>query len=123
MTQIIHDKEAEMKLSEKKGAALMKDLKRQLQQEKRHCERLQEQLTEVQKMKLHDDNASLSTPSELFRPPSRDGSLSSLTGSVTAGSVTTQSSSLMPLTDETATLLARVAELKEQNWNLEEKVD
>jgi chromosome segregation ATPase len=88
--QIIHDKEAEMKLSEKKGAALMKDLKRQLQQEKRHCERLQEQLTEVQKMKLHDDNASLSTPSELFRPPSRDGSLSSLTGSVTAGSVTTQ---------------------------------
>lgn len=121
--QIIHDKEAEMKLSEKKGAALMKDLKRQLQQEKRHCERLQEQLTEVQKMKLHDDNASLSTPSELFRPPSRDGSLSSLTGSVTAGSVTTQSSSLMPLTDETATLLARVAELKEQNWNLEEKVD
>jgi hypothetical protein len=34
-----------------------------------------------------------------------------------------QSSSLMPLTDETATLLARVAELKEQNWNLEEKVD
>ena len=62
-----------MKLSGKKGAALviaecvlailsccgktllavaqMKDLKRQLQQEKRHCERLQEQLTEVQKMK------------------------------------------------------------------------
>ncbi|XP_062522248.1 GRIP1-associated protein 1-like [Corticium candelabrum] len=124
--QAIEDKEAEMKLNEKKGAALMKDLKRQLLLEKRRSERLQEQLTENKgtRSATYDEGFSLPVQSESARPSSRDSSLSSLTGLPTPSqkeSVTSQSSGTA-LSDDTTALLAKVTELQETNWTLEEKI-
>eukprot|EP00118_Oscarella_pearsei_P008812 m.47241 g.47241 ORF g.47241 m.47241 type:complete len:855 (+) comp33771_c0_seq6:68-2632(+) len=118
--QALLDKNAENKLFEKKSVSLMKDLKRQLQLERKRSERMQEQVSETKGKQSLDElfvppSASLSA--DLHRPPSRDGSNSSTAAAATAGASSTTS-----LPDDTTDLLARLAGLREENWLLEERV-
>ncbi|XP_033109260.1 GRIP1-associated protein 1-like isoform X2 [Anneissia japonica] len=120
----------ERKISEKKGIATVKDLKRQLKMERKRAEKLQERLQQVladaspSRLGLDDllqipdyesrqkfDNSSVSSWSQSGAGTSFDATQSPDV-SVVAGS----------LSDETTELIARITELQQCNWTLEEKV-
>ncbi|XP_065829343.1 GRIP1-associated protein 1-like [Oscarella lobularis] len=114
--QALADKDVERKLAEKKSAALIKDLKRQLQLERKRSEKMKEQVSETKgKQSLDELFVPPSSTSDSHRPPSRESSASSATGGLTH-----PSSGSLP--DETTDLLSRLAEMREENWRLEEKV-
>ncbi|XP_013382148.1 GRIP1-associated protein 1 [Lingula anatina] len=139
LKQQIKDKEEEMRIHEKKGASTLKDFKRQLHAERKRGEKLQERLQKL----VSESKGGRQAAEELLMgkdPESRhkgdNGSISSWSGisgnkdtlsnsnysasqSPDEGSV----SSPMSLTQENNDLLCRVAELQQQNWNLQEQVN
>ncbi|CAF0909026.1 unnamed protein product [Didymodactylos carnosus] len=108
---------------ERKGAALLKDLQKQLHTEKKKTERLQEKLTEL----LSGDKTALD---ELFYIPrtdgSRGGSVSSFNGGNThaaeRASITSVPIISSPLEQENNDLILKLAKVQEEKAVLEEKV-
>lgn len=141
LQQEAKDSVGDRKIQEKKGLAMVKDLKRQLQVERNRAEKLQERLQEV----LNDQNRSVDEilqSSSAFEKPKGDASSISSWSYVSGGTaerenkdVTLQSDTssgghdspnrISPtlLESETNNLLAKVAQLQQKNWILEEKVN
>ncbi|KAF8781715.1 GRIP1-associated protein 1 like protein [Argiope bruennichi] len=141
LEQDIKDSVDDRKIQEKKGYAMVKDLKRQLQVERNRAEKLQERLQEV----LNEQNRSVDEilqSSAGFEKPKGDASSISSWSYVSGGTaerenkdVTQQSDTssgghdspnrISPtlLESETNNLLAKVAQLQQKNWVLEEKVN
>ncbi|GFR17062.1 GRIP1-associated protein 1 [Trichonephila clavata] len=141
LQQEAKDSVGDRKIQEKKGLAMVKDLKRQLQVERNRAEKLQERLQEV----LNDQNRSVDEilqSSSAFEKPKGDASSISSWSYVSGGTaerenkdVTLQSDTssgghdspnrISPtiLESETNSLLAKVGQLQQKNWILEEKVN
>ncbi|GIY37658.1 GRIP1-associated protein 1 [Caerostris darwini] len=140
LEQAAKDSVDDRKIQEKKGLAMVKDLKRQLQVERNRAEKLQERLQEV----LNEQNRSVDEilQSSTFEKPKGDASSISSWSYVSGGTaerenkdVTLQSDTssgghdspnrVSPtlLESETNNLLAKVAQLQQKNWVLEEKVN
>ena len=144
MKQELKDGVEERKISEKKGQALLKDLKRQLQQERSKNEKLQEKMkecfettsnaseppmrgdvdcdrTSVSSWSLmsgqNDRDTATSTPSKLSPSPfhSSNGLINDQFGEEVNRSQT-------EVQFENDALLSRVGKLQEEKWMLEEKV-
>ncbi|CAF0722314.1 unnamed protein product [Rotaria sordida] len=114
----------EKRAHERKGAALMKDLQKQLNAEKKKNERMQEKLTEL----LSGDKAALD---ELFYIPKTDGSRQGDTASVSSfsgigyvdrASVTSNQMSTTALEQENKDLIQKLARTQEERSILEEQV-
>jgi hypothetical protein len=114
----------EKRAHERKGAALMKDLQKQLNAEKKKNERMQEKLTEL----LSGDKTALD---ELFYIPKTDGSRQGDTASVSSfggtgyvdrASVTSVQMSTVALEQENKDLIQKLARAQEERSILEEKV-
>ncbi|XP_071960617.1 GRIP1-associated protein 1-like isoform X2 [Antedon mediterranea] len=119
----------ERKISEKKGITMVKDLKRQLKMERKRAEKLQERLQQV----LADTSPSrlgidlLQIQDYESRQKLDTSSVSSWSQSGVGTSLdNTQSPEVSivggSLSDETTELIARITELQQTNWTLEEKV-
>lgn len=129
----------ERKIQEKKGVAMVKDLKRQLQVERNRAEKLQERLQEV----LNEQNRSVD---EILQASSSDkpkGDASSISSwsyvsgctadkdhkenmpSDTSSGDHDSPNRVSPvlLESETSSLLSKIAVLQQKNWTLEEKVN
>ncbi|XP_072026550.1 GRIP1-associated protein 1-like isoform X2 [Amphiura filiformis] len=135
LRQEIKDGLENRKLSEKKGLTMVKDLKRQLKQERKRADKLQEKISEV--LSQHSqgkpgmDELFQNTLSENRQKLETSSSVSSWSASGTreyAGSDQGQSpdgSMNIPsvsLSEETTELIARLTELQQEKWSLEEKV-
>lgn len=134
LKQDIKDGIEDRKISEKKGHALVKDLKRQLQSEKKRNEKLQEKMKEC----LNETSSNISDPSrELEVDRSSISSWSLMSGnndretstpaiSPLPNSSTDQSpeepSSVSIQQQENEVLMARLAIAQEQKWTLEERL-
>jgi len=134
LKQDIKDGIEDRKISEKKGHALVKDLKRQLQSEKKRNEKLQEKMKEC----LNETSSNISDPSrELEVDRSSISSWSLMSGnndretstpaiSPLPTSSTDQSpdepSSAVIQQQENEVLMARLAIAQEQKWTLEERL-
>ncbi|XP_071784122.1 GRIP1-associated protein 1-like isoform X2 [Asterias amurensis] len=122
----------ERKIGEKKGYTMVKDLKRQLRQERKRGDKLQERLQEF----LTQSNQGRGGIEELFQDTSFDDRQKLDSSSVSSWSMTGQmakdTSEIAPspngsmmsaaLSEETNELIARMTELQTANWALEEKV-
>ncbi|XP_023222811.1 GRIP1-associated protein 1-like [Centruroides sculpturatus] len=128
----------ERKIQEKKGLSMVKELKRQLQVERRRAEKLQERLQELlnespqsrcddilQSVELSDkqkgDTSSISSWSLMS-----GGNLDSSKESAAASEMpnhTSERNTPVHLEQETSNLLERVAILQEEKWTLEEKIN
>lgn len=127
----------ERKIQEKKGLSMVKELKRQLQVERRRAEKLQERLQELlnespegrcddilQSVELSDkqkgDTSSISSWSLMS-----GGNLDSSKESTGAAEMpnTVERNTPVHLEQETSNLLERVAVLQEEKWTLEEKIN
>lgn len=141
LQQELKDSVDERKIHEKKGLSMVKDLKRQLQIERKRAEKLQERLQEI----LSDQNRSvddiLQTGNQADKTKGDASSVSSW--SYVSGGTTDKEnreyalqsdgssgghdspSRLSPtlLENETSNLLAKVTYLQQKNWTLEEKVN
>ncbi|KFM80948.1 GRIP1-associated protein 1, partial [Stegodyphus mimosarum] len=131
----------ERKIQEKKGFAMVKDLKRQLQVERNRAEKLQERLQEVlneqnrsvdeilQSSNVYDkqkgDTSSISSWSYVSggtaERENKDSNMQSDTSS--GGHESPNRASPTVLETETTNLLAKIAQLQQKNWTLEEKVN
>lgn len=128
----------ERKIQEKKGLSMVKELKRQLQVERRRAEKLQERLQELlnespegrcddilQSVELSDkqkgDTSSISSWS-LMSGGNLDSSKES-TGAAEMPNNTVERNTPVHLEQETSNLLERVAVLQEEKWTLEEKIN
>ncbi|XP_054719940.1 GRIP1-associated protein 1-like [Uloborus diversus] len=141
LQQEAKDSVDERKIQEKKGLTMVKDLKRQLLVERNRAEKLQERLQEV----LNEQNRSVDDilqSSGPFDKPKGDASSISSWSYVSGGTAereakdgTVQSDtssgghespnrvSPTMLETETSSLLAKVTQLQQKNWTLEEKVN
>lgn len=137
LQQSIKDGVCERKIQEKKGMTMLKDLKRQLHAERKRAEKLQERLQEVltdtknksmeelfqpaDPRDLNLDSSSVSSwstgASGLGKDSSASGPQSPTTNNNSFGSLSPDSG------DEYAELLHRLAEVQEEKWSLEEKVN
>lgn len=141
LQQELKDSVDERKIHEKKGLSMVKDLKRQLQVERKRAEKLQERLQEI----LSDQNRTvddiLHTGNQSDKAKGDASSVSSW--SYVSGGTTDKEnrecvlqsdgssgghdspSRLSPtlLENETSNLLAKVTYLQQKNWTLEEKVN
>ena len=128
--QEVKDKDVENVIAGKKGDHLVKDLKRQLKLERKKTEQLQQRLQEVcSENRARENFENLFDPNlskESGRRNSGDSSM--LSGSsVTNESQDTKepspdSSFSVSVNDETMDLIARVADLQQEKWQLEERV-
>lgn len=127
LEMVKHDKEAEIKIVEKKTSGLIRDLRRQVQQMQRKEEKLQQQLSNT---RLRDD-VMLSVKREISHSShdtssqhSRGSSISSLKAITGDGNVEPVSSNQEePLSmEESKELMVRVAQLQLEKSTLEEKV-
>jgi chromosome segregation ATPase len=140
LEQEIKDHADDRKIHEMKGAAMIKDLKKQVQSERHRADNLQERLQRF----LSESPQALQAVEELFHPPDvnkrhktgEDGSSVSswslVGGAVTGGgggsrdgsciSQTPEEDGWMVLRQENNELLRRMTELQQQAWTLEEKV-
>lgn len=139
LQQAAKDSVGERKIQEKKGVAMVKDLKRQLQVERNRAEKLQERLQEV----LNEQNRSVD---EILQGSSGDkpkGDASSISSwsYVSGGTADKENKenlqsdtssgghespnriSPILLESETNNLLGKIAQLQQKNWTLEEKVN
>ncbi|XP_064399801.1 GRIP1-associated protein 1-like [Halichondria panicea] len=131
----VEDKQAGVKIVEKKSMALLKDLKQQLKQMQKREERLQEQLNQL-KGGVSLDYTSMPSHESIADSASkhsRDSSLSSMRGIREGGAEGLNSplsglsgasllSGQVSVNEETTELLGRVAELQEDKWALEARV-
>lgn len=121
LKQELTDEKDAKKLTEKKHQAAIKDIKRQLQLEKKRGDKLQEKLIEA---KLNYDDISYDAESK----KSFNGG-GSLVGGMQNGDTCSVSSLDNTLRqnsqtiDESKQLLDKIAQLQELNWRLEEKVN
>ncbi|XP_074873513.1 GRIP1-associated protein 1 isoform X2 [Carettochelys insculpta] len=138
LRQEVKDTVDEQRILEKKGSTVLKDLKRQLQLERKRADKLQERLqdvltnsktrTGIEELGLAEisspsrgqtgDSSSISSFSyrEIMKEGSGPGSTKSNTGSP-------QSQRPAELSDEEVTeLFQRLAETQQEKWLLEEKV-
>ncbi|KAG8198992.1 hypothetical protein JTE90_001791 [Oedothorax gibbosus] len=140
LQQEAKDSVDERKIQEKKGLSMVKDLKRQLQVERNRAEKLQERLQEV----LNEQNRSVD---DILQPsserPKGDASSISSWSYVSGGTAErdnkdvtlnsdassnghespNQELSSTLLETENTSLLAKVAQLQQKIWMLEEKVN
>ncbi|KAK7499497.1 hypothetical protein BaRGS_00009149 [Batillaria attramentaria] len=138
LKQSIKDGVDERKIHEKKGMTMLKDLKRQLHAERKRAEKLQERLQEVLSDTKNKSMEELFRPADLGDPLHCDASSVSSwsTGASGLGKDSTASGPQSPTTnnnsfpsvspdpgDEYAELLHRLAEVQEEKWALEEKVN
>jgi len=114
----------EKRTHERKGAALIKDLQKQLNAEKKKNERMQEKLTEL----LSGDKAALD---EIFYIPKSDGSRQGDTASVSSfggtgyidrASLASTQMGTVALEQENKDLIQKLARAQEERSVLEEKV-
>ncbi|KAI0215582.1 GRIP1-associated protein 1 [Lamellibrachia satsuma] len=128
LRQDIKDGLEDRKLQEKKRASTTRDLKRQLQAERRKVEKLQERLQQVL-----TDTKSRPTMEELLEQADVDerykgdgSSVSSWSGAGNLSKDTNQSlddeSSCSVLEHDNVALMQRIGALQQQNWTLDEKV-
>ncbi|XP_074647012.1 GRIP1-associated protein 1-like isoform X2 [Tubulanus polymorphus] len=137
LEQEIKDKVEERKIHEKKGATLLKDLKRQLHSERKRAEKLQERLQEVladpNKRQSMDDLFRASVESDRYKGD--NSSISSWSASGFSRDLTPNTSINSPsspndaemtspgqLEQENNDLISRVSELQQEKWNFEERV-
>ncbi|XP_038067365.1 GRIP1-associated protein 1-like [Patiria miniata] len=132
LKQNAKDSVEERKLGEKKGLTMVKDLKRQLRQERKRADKLQERLQEF----LSQNNQGRAGIEELFQDISDEDrqkhDSSSVSSWSTSGQMAKDSSENVPspngsmmsaaLSEETTELISRMTELQTANWALEEKV-
>lgn len=123
------------KISERKGHSMVKDLKRQLQAEKKRTERLQERLREWAETTSNMSDPP-SQPLEADRSSTSSWSLMSGHGAIGEGPLASSplptytnsedpsppDVSSPPLEEENETLMARVATLQQEKWALEERL-
>lgn len=129
----------EIKIQEKKGVSMVKDLKRQLQVERNRAEKLQERLQEV----LNEQNRSVEEilQTSVADKPKGDASSISSWSYVSGYTADKENKENLPsdtssgghespnrvspvlLESETSSLLTKVAQLQQKNWTLEEKVN
>jgi len=145
LKQEIEDNYEDRRISEKKGHALVKDMKRQLQLEKSKNEKLQEKLKEYLETTsnlsglgnedrrsvsswslMSEQNDRTSTPTHWSSSPfhSSNGIINEcVDDSLQPSDVQVENDALVSrMTQENDTLLSRVAKLQEDKWMLEEKV-
>lgn len=137
LQQEAKDSVDDRKIQEKKGLAMVKDLKRQLQVERNRAEKLQERLQEV----LNEQNRSvdeiLQPSSSAFERPKGDTSSISSWSYVSGGTAERENKDVTLHSDtssgghespnrvsptqletETSNLLAKVAQLQQKSWML-----
>ncbi|XP_076064865.1 GRIP1-associated protein 1-like isoform X1 [Oratosquilla oratoria] len=124
----LSDGEEERRIHERKGLTLMKDLKKQLSQERKRADRLQEklsqlltdpaQLTAITTFSDHGDDVSSVSSWSMVSGEHRDSSTRE--NSIIASPH--DSPPPGPISDETASLVSRVAELQQQKWQMEERL-
>jgi len=132
LKQDIKDGLEDRKISEKKGHSLIKDLKRQLQNEKNRNEKLQEKMKECfetssnlsePSRELEADRTSVSSWSLMSGQNDRDTSTPNpLSSSPFTSSNGLVEESAQNLNQENEALLARLAKLQEEKWSLEERL-
>ncbi|PVD24800.1 hypothetical protein C0Q70_15286 [Pomacea canaliculata] len=137
LRQNIKDSVDEKKIHEKKGMAMLKDLKRQLHAERKRAEKLQERLQEVLSENKSKSMEELFTPADSGDLLHCDGSSVSSwsTGASGLGKDSTASGPQSPsginhslasvISDpgeEYTEILQRIAHIQEEKWSLEEKV-
>ncbi|PIK53503.1 putative GRIP1-associated protein 1 isoform X1 [Apostichopus japonicus] len=132
------DVKADQKLNDKKLTAKIKDLQRQMKQEKKRADKLQERLQEII---THGIPASGGLEQLLMDHTNEDRQKldSSSISSLGTGTGTKDASDYSPLqervnnspgakpnavslSEETTELISRLTEIQQQNWRLEEKV-
>ncbi|XP_057296336.1 GRIP1-associated protein 1-like isoform X2 [Hydractinia symbiolongicarpus] len=141
LKQAAKDREVEYRIANKKTDHLIKDLKRQLNGERKRADQLQMKLQDfIQEVKVKQ------TYDEIFNPESLQlkiaaghrrqdsGSHLSLVSSISGAdnedagrslktsSPVESSTNLSGLSDETMDLISRIADLQQQKWLLEERV-
>ncbi|XP_037071783.1 GRIP1-associated protein 1-like [Pollicipes pollicipes] len=118
LRQEVKDSVDEKRIHERKGASVIKDLRRQLAQERRRADKLQQALQDAP---LADKPAELSPPP----PPESDvqsvSSWSLMSGE--NGAPSANGSGDSPVDTETVGLLARITRLQEEKWRVEEKLN
>merc|ERR1719347_486203 len=143
LRQEVRDSVEERKIHEKKGQSLVKDLKRQVQQERRRAEKLTEKMkecfetdsmlseTDREAGGLDADRTSISSWSLMsgergsnqhLSAPSRGNSTPAHLSSSPLDQTEDRQKEFFQIVQENETLLARVAKLQETNWSLEEKL-
>ncbi|XP_071511717.1 GRIP1-associated protein 1-like [Diadema antillarum] len=131
MEQAAKDSVVDRKLSEKKGVGMVKDLQRQLRQERKRAAKLQERLQEVLTQTSQGQqglDALFSHQSYEDRSRLDTSSISSLSNSGTGRDYSdfapSPNDSMMSasLSEETTELIAKLTQLQQENWALEEKV-
>ncbi|PSN47886.1 GRIP1-associated protein 1 [Blattella germanica] len=138
LEQQLHDAKEEKKLAEKKGAAVMKDLRRQLAGERKRAEKLQERLRDVLSegshsksdvSKMNDPETSSISSWSLMSGNCETRDASTRENSIIAGSVGNLNGNASPppeeqdLEQENHQLLSRVLALQQEKWVLEEKIN
>ncbi|XP_022081293.1 GRIP1-associated protein 1-like isoform X2 [Acanthaster planci] len=132
LKQDAKDSVEERKLGEKKGYTMVKDLKRQLRQERKRGDKLQERLQEL----LTSGSQGRAGIEELFQDISDEDrqkhDSSSVSSWSTSGQIVKDTAENAPspngsmmsaaLSEETTELISRMTELQTANWALEEKV-
>ncbi|KAJ8302003.1 hypothetical protein KUTeg_020990 [Tegillarca granosa] len=115
LKQNVKDGVDERKIHEKKGMAMVKDLKRQLQAERKRAEKLQNKLEEI----LSDSKNNRSME-ELFGQSDGNDSLHDERSSISSWN--RNHTPPDNFDQEHNELVNRVAELQQEKWNLEEKL-
>nr|XP_022300217.1 GRIP1-associated protein 1-like [Crassostrea virginica] len=133
LKQEIKDGSEEKKLHEKKGQTMLKDLKRQLVSERRRAEKLQDRLQEV----LSETRNNKSVEDLLASNDGNESLDRSSLSSWSAANSTVRDNSILSspqspdkslgadsieLDQEHSELLARITDIQQEKWNLEEKV-
>lgn len=136
LQQAAKDSVDDRKIQEKKGVAMVKDLKRQLQVERNRAEKLQERLQEV----LNEQNRSVEEILQTSNSDKPKGDASSISSwsyvsadkehkenlqsdTSSGGHESPNRVSPVLLESETSNLLGKIAQLQQKNWTLEEKVN
>ncbi|KAJ9579095.1 hypothetical protein L9F63_024801 [Diploptera punctata] len=138
LEQQIHDSQEEKILLEKKGAAMTKDLRRQLGAERKRAEKLQERLHDVlnegshpktELNKSNDPETSSISSWSMMSGNCEPRDSSTRENSIIAGSVTNLNGNMnqmnheQDLEQENYRLLSRITTLQQEKWVLEERIN
>lgn len=140
LEQQLRDAEVEKQLAGKKGAAVMKDLQRQLASERKRAEKLQDRIRDLLNegthistdvTKSHDpETSSVSSWSMMSgNCEPRETSTGTRENSIVAGSISNLNGNISPspedqdLEQENYRLLSRITALQQEKWVLEEKIN
>ncbi|CAH1784285.1 unnamed protein product, partial [Owenia fusiformis] len=136
LKQEIKDQIDDKKIHEKKGASMTKDLKRQIQSERKRADKLQERLQEALSVdsksrqsveellhpsdsieRFHGDGSSLSSFSMSLSGTGRD------TGEAINSPMSDPGAPSMSLVQENTDLLNRLTQMQQEKWELEERIN